>query len=107
MAKAWVQVVPSRWSEPFGIVAIEAMMRGSAVIASNSGGLTEIIADKQSGLLIAPGDTNALAKGLEKILSDRHLAEMMGQKGREIALSHFTEDHFVEKFINLYHQIKK
>lgn len=106
LAQAWVQVVPSRWAEPFGIVAIEAMMRGTAVIATDSGGLREIVRDSESGFLIAPEDTDALAKRLEQLLSDRTLAENMGQTGREIALTQFTEDHFVDQFVNLYHQLE-
>ena len=105
MSQAWVQVVPSRWAEPFGIVAIEAMMRGTAVIATNSGGLREIVRHQQTGLLIKSEDVEALANSLEQVLRDRNLAEQMGQQGREIALAHFSETHFVNQFIDLYHQI--
>ena len=105
LSKAWVQVVPSRWAEPFGIVAIEAMMRGTAVIATDAGGLREIVRHQQTGLLIPPENVKSLANGLEQVLSDRNLAEQMGQQGREIALAHFTETRFVDQFIDLYHQI--
>ena len=105
LSQAWVQVVPSRWAEPFGIVAIEAMMRGTAVVATDAGGLREIVRHQQTGLLIAPEDVEALATNLERLLRDPHLAEQMGQKGREVALSQFTETHFVDKFVDLYHQV--
>ncbi|MEM9507885.1 MAG: glycosyltransferase family 4 protein [Cyanobacteria bacterium P01_E01_bin.35] len=105
LSHAWVQVVPSRWVEPFGIVAIESMMRGTAVIATDAGGLREIVCHQQTGLLIPSEDVTALANSLEQILSDRHLAEQMGKQGREVALEHFTENGFVAQFINLYHQI--
>ncbi|MEM7757854.1 MAG: glycosyltransferase family 4 protein [Cyanobacteria bacterium P01_A01_bin.40] len=105
LSHAWVQVVPSRWAEPFGIVAIESMMRGTAVIATDAGGLREIVRHQQTGLLIPSEDVTALANSLEQILSDRHLAEQMGKQGREVALAHFTESGFIAQFIDLYHQI--
>ena len=105
LAQAWVQVVPSRWAEPFGIVAIEAMMRGTAVIATDIGGLPEIVRHQQTGLLIPRENIDALATSLECLLQNRDLAEQMGQKGREIALAHFTDNHFVDQFLDLYQQI--
>lgn len=104
-ADAWVQAIPSRWNEPFGIVAIEAMMRGTAVVATRSGGLPEIVQDGQTGFLVEPGNVDALTEALLKILSDSTLAERMGARGREKALKKFTEDIYVDKFIQLYERI--
>jgi len=109
-AVAWVQAVPSRWAEPFGLVAAEAMMRGTAVVASASGGLTEIVRDGQTGFLIRPGDAHALAETLLALLPDRELAEQMGWAGRETAMAHFSEATFVDRFVQLYqtlHQNKE
>lgn len=102
---AWVQVVPSRWAEPFGIVAAEAMMRGTAVIASRAGGLAEIVRDRQTGLLVPPGEVEPLTDALLQILQNRLLAEQMGQAGRTIALSQLSEETFVDRFVELYHQL--
>ncbi|MGG6266419.1 glycosyltransferase family 4 protein [Leptolyngbya sp. AN03gr2] len=102
---AWVQVVPSRWAEPFGIVAAEAMMRGTAVIASRAGGLAEIVRDGQTGFLVPPGEVEPLAEALLKVLQNRELAEQMGHTGRTIALSQFSEGAFVDRFIELYQQL--
>ena len=99
---AWVQVVPSRWAEPFGLSAAEAMMRGTAVVASSSGGLAEIVRDGETGFLVPPGDSDAFAHALLKTLGDRELAERMGKAGREVALAHFSQTTFVDKMINLY-----
>jgi glycosyltransferase involved in cell wall biosynthesis len=101
-SRAWVQVVPSRWAEPFGLVAPEAMMRGTAVVASNSGGLGEIVQDRQTGLLVPPGDANILAEALLEILQDRELAEQMGRAGRKVALECFNEESYIDKFVELY-----
>ena len=51
----WAQIVPSIWDEPFGMVAIEAMMRGTAVIASDGGGLRDIVRP-DTGVLVPPGE---------------------------------------------------
>ncbi len=103
---AWVQVVPSLLYESFGIVAAEAMIRGTAVIASASGGLTEIVGDDgQMGLLVPPGDEKALAEALLRLLQNRDLAEQMGKAGREFAMVHFDQETYVKKILQLYDKI--
>jgi glycosyltransferase involved in cell wall biosynthesis len=102
LAAAWVQAVPSRWVEPFGIVALEAMMRGTAVVATQEGGLAEIVRPAENGLLVPAGDVGRLAEALIALLQDRERAEAAGRNGREVALSQFTEEHHVERFLSLY-----
>ena len=104
-ASGWVQAVPSRWREPYGIVAAEAMMRGTAVIATESGGLPEIVQDGRTGILTPPNDAPALGKALTRLLENRTLAEAMGARGREFALQYLTEDIFVDRFIALYERL--
>jgi glycosyltransferase involved in cell wall biosynthesis len=101
-ASAWVQAVPSRWEEPFGLVAVEAMMRGTAVVASASGGLLEIVRHGESGLLVPPSDPAALAEALSLLLQDRRLAERMGRTGREVALTQFSLAGSADRFVQLY-----
>jgi glycosyltransferase involved in cell wall biosynthesis len=102
LAAAWVQVVPSRWEDPSPNVAAEAMMRGTAVIGSRSGGLTELVRDGTTGFLVPPGDAGALAGSLLRVLGDRDLAERLGAAGRAVALAELTEDAAVERFLGLY-----
>jgi glycosyltransferase involved in cell wall biosynthesis len=102
LATAWVQVVPSVWEEPFGNVAVEAMMRGTAVVASRVGGLKEIVEDGVSGILVPPGDIGALTAALASLFRQREVAERMGKRGRERALSQFGEERFVDRFLGLY-----
>jgi glycosyltransferase involved in cell wall biosynthesis len=87
---AWVQVVPSLWEEPFGIVTIEAMMRGTAVIASNHGGGAECVADGRTGLLFAAGDSEALADAILRLIGNKALCETLGAAGRERALREYS-----------------
>jgi len=99
---AWTQVVPSRWEEPFGVVATEAMMRGTAVVASNCGGLKEIVQHGRTGFLVPPDDANALADALLKFMQDHDLAERMGEAGRRVALTQFGVGIYVDRFVRLY-----
>lgn len=104
-APAWVQVVPSVWDEPFGIVAAEAMMRGTGVIASDAGGLREIVQQDATGLRVPPGDVEALAGALATVLSDRSRAERYGRAGRDFARAELSEPRMVERFIDLYTEL--
>jgi len=104
-APAWIQVVPSIWEEPFGIVTAESLMRGTAVVASNAGGPAEIVHHGETGLLVPPNDSQALAEALTGLLVEPRCAEMMGQRGRDFALRHLTEEIFVERFLNLYAEV--
>jgi glycosyltransferase involved in cell wall biosynthesis len=99
---AWVQVVPSIWVEAQGGVSTEAMMRGTAVIASNIGGLAEMVLHGETGLLVPPNDVEALAKALKQILQNRDLAEQMGKAGRKYALEHFDRQKHLDKMLLLY-----
>ncbi|HTW65676.1 MAG TPA: glycosyltransferase family 4 protein [Bryobacteraceae bacterium] len=101
-AHAWVQVVSSRWEEPFGLTAAEALMRGTAVVATDTGGLAEFVRHNETGILVPPQDPNALADALCSLLGNRELAHCMGLKGRAFALEHLTEDTFVDRFVGLY-----
>jgi glycosyltransferase involved in cell wall biosynthesis len=102
---AWVQAVPSKWDEPFGMVAIEAMMRGTAVLASNGGGLREIVRNGETGLLVAPDDVEAWASALTRLLSDRDRCEAMGAAGRKVALDEYTVDQKIDRIISLYENL--
>lgn len=105
LSGAWVHVVPSLFPEPFGLAAAEAMMRGVAVIASATGGLPEIVAHEQSGLLLPPGDVGALSDALVRLLGDRQLAARMGARGRAYAEATLDEDGFVEAFLGIYRRL--
>lgn len=101
-AAAWVQVVPTLNAEPFGLVAAEAAMRGTAVIASGSGGLAEIVRPEHTGLLVPPGDVNALANALLRLLSDRAECERMGGAARQVALREFSHQRFDADMMQVY-----
>jgi glycosyltransferase involved in cell wall biosynthesis len=67
IASAWAVVVPSRWAEPFGLVAVEAMVRGVPAIVTDHGGLAETVEHGVSGLHVPHDDVPALAAALEGV----------------------------------------
>jgi glycosyltransferase involved in cell wall biosynthesis len=104
-ARAWVQLVPSVWEEPFGLVAAEAGARGTAAVVSDVGGLAEIVVQDETGLLVPPRDERALACALVRVLADRELAEAMGRSGRRRVAACFSMDRYIERFRFLYQEL--
>lgn len=81
-SSATIGVVPSVWDEPFGIVAVEALRGGTPVIASDVGGLSEIVRDGVDGLLVPPADPVALCDALSSLLIDAQRRSMMSCEAR-------------------------
>jgi glycosyltransferase involved in cell wall biosynthesis len=77
--------------EPFGIVILEGMARGVAVVAVNSGGPAEFVADRQTGMLARSGQPEALADALEPLLVSADLRERIGRAGRERYEQEYTD----------------
>lgn len=84
-AAATVAVVPSRWPEPLGLVAVEAMSAGVPVVASGMGALDEVVLDEETGIVVPPGDSAALAAAMDRLLADPALRARMGAAGRSRA----------------------
>ncbi|MBW4670323.1 MAG: glycosyltransferase family 4 protein [Cyanomargarita calcarea GSE-NOS-MK-12-04C] len=103
---AWVQVIPSLWAEPFGNVTTEAMMRGTAVIASTVGAQPEIVSEGTTGFLYPPHDVEALTAALLRLLLNPEKAEQMGQAGHQRACTHFSEDRCTEEFLEIYQELR-
>ncbi len=81
-ARSGVALVPSVWPDPCPTVAMEAMAMGLPVIAARSGGLPDIVAHGETGLLVPPGDAGALRDAIARLLADPALARQMGAAGR-------------------------
>jgi glycosyltransferase involved in cell wall biosynthesis len=90
-------VVVASYGEGFGMVALEAMERGRPVIATRVGGLPEIVADGETGLLVPPGDEEALAAALVELASDPERCRAYGLAGRLRALARFGEDRCIDR----------
>ena len=101
LERAEVVVVPS-FGEGFGMVALEAMERGRPVIASAVGGLPEIVDEGRTGLLVPPGDVEALVRAIAQVADDPARAAGMGQAGRARALDGFSQERCTERIESLY-----
>jgi glycosyltransferase involved in cell wall biosynthesis len=79
--RASIAVVPSVWNEPLGQVALEAMLAGRPVVASDVGGLRDVVHHEITGLRVPPGDPGALAEALDRLLGDPQLQHRLGTAG--------------------------
>lgn len=90
-ARADVVLVPSR-AEPFGNVAVEAMLAGRPVVASRVQGLVEVVRDEVDGHLVEPGDAEQLALGIARVLDDPARAGSMAERARRAAQERFAPE---------------
>jgi glycosyltransferase involved in cell wall biosynthesis len=93
--------------EPFGIVLLEGMARGVAVVAVNSGGPGEFIRNGQTGVLASSGRPSALADALEPLLSSQSLREEIGTAGRDSFMCEFTDAAMRKRFFYQMQQVLK
>jgi glycosyltransferase involved in cell wall biosynthesis len=96
-------VMPSLWEETAGLAAMEHMMRGRIVIASDVGGLGEVVDD--AGLKFSMGDVTGLASCLRCVLEDPSLVRVLGRKARERALRLFLHERMIAEHVALYSQL--
>ncbi len=94
-------VVPSRTPDPLPTTAIEAAFFGLPVVATNQGGLPEIINDSVTGFIVEAANPAALASRLDQLLSNANLRQQMGSATRLRAELHFSRDRFVAEFTRL------
>lgn len=96
-----VCVVPSHY-ESFGNVALEAMACGKPVVASNTGGLTEIVRDGETGLLVPPQDPAALANAIKTVLANPPQAAVWGENGRRRVQTNFSSEVIAKRTLEVY-----
>ena len=101
IAAADVFVLPSP-AEPFGLVLLEAMALGKAVVAMNAGGPREIVVMGETGLLVPPDDPAALAEGLVRLLSAPGERQRLGDGGRRRYEEHFTTQRMADATRQVY-----
>jgi glycosyltransferase involved in cell wall biosynthesis len=82
------------------------MSKGKAFIGTTLGGQIDMIIEGQTGLLVAPGDVEALASAMQRLIDDVAFREQLGRAGHERAVL-FTAENVVPRFEQLYQQLKE
>jgi starch synthase len=106
LTHATVFACPSLY-EPLGIVNLEAMACGTAVVGSRVGGIPEVVADGKTGLLVPPGDPAALADAINVLLADEPLATEMGRLGRARGEAEFGWANIAAQTAALYSELAR
>jgi glycosyltransferase involved in cell wall biosynthesis len=104
LAAADVYVHPSLW-EGFGLAVLEAMAAGTSVVASRVSTIPELVVDGESGVLVPPRDSAALAGAILELLANPRRRRQMGEAGRRCALEKFTAERMVRATETLYGQL--
>jgi glycosyltransferase involved in cell wall biosynthesis len=103
-AEARVYVQPSR-EEGFGLAAAEAMAGGLPVVASDVGGLGDLLDHGDAGILVPPDDPGALADAVRRLLDDEALAARLGEAGRQRVSSAFSVDRMLDGVEAVYRRL--
>jgi len=104
LAASNIFVLSSRW-EGLPYTIIEAMMAGLPVVATEVGGVPELVEDGVTGFLVPPRDPEALAEALQKLIADPELRRRMGQAGHEKALKEFTLARMLRETEKVYQEV--
>lgn len=97
-------VLASR-AESFGNVLVEAMSFARPVVATQVGGIPEVVTDGQTGLLVPPGDPRPLAAAILRLLGDRAMARRMGEAGRERVRNYFCPTRLGDELEEVYERL--
>ncbi len=92
-------------SELLGLSLLEAMSSGTPVICSDVGGLPEVVEDGVTGMVVPPGDVDALRDAIERVCRDDELAGRLGAAARDVVLQRFTWDGCAHRCIELYESV--
>ncbi len=100
-ATAQVTVMPSLW-EGLPLAVLEGMFAGNAIIGSSASGIPEAVRDEVDGYLVPPGDDQALATVIRRVLEDDALRRRLGASARERALDRFSIRRMMDDYERLY-----
>jgi glycosyltransferase involved in cell wall biosynthesis len=100
-ALADIFAMPSLW-EGLPMALLEAMVSGTSIVASETGGIPEAIVDGREGILVPPGDLHALVRGLRALMTDRSLRRALAAAARARAHREFTVQAMADRYLELY-----
>jgi glycosyltransferase involved in cell wall biosynthesis len=97
-----IVAIPSRWPEPFGLVGLEAMRLGRAVVAYDVGGIRDWVIDGETGTLVPEQDVGAFADACADLLQNSDKAAEFGRRGRARAESDFGFDRYITQIERIF-----
>jgi glycosyltransferase involved in cell wall biosynthesis len=103
LARADVFAHTSRW-EGFGIVLLEAMLSSLPVVATRASAVPEIVADGETGVLVEPGDADAVARALGELLRDERRRRALGEAGLRRAREEFSVARMTDRTLDVYRE---
>jgi len=106
-AKSDLVVVPSIWAEPFGLTVLEAMSAGTAVIASEVGGIPEFLENGRNGITVRPNDPEALASKIDELLDNDKYRQKLGKEARETVLRRYQWSQIIDEYVSVIHNLAK
>ncbi len=89
-------------TEGLGVVLLEALSYGVPVVASGIGGILDIVEDGETGLLVPPGDPDALAEAVSRLLADRAMARALAERGAEVNRERFDWERIADAYLGVY-----
>ena len=96
-------VLPSRGhAEGLGLILVEALLAGSAVVGTAAGGIPEVIVHEQTGLIARDGDPADLATQIQRLLTDAPLRERLARQGKEHVLRTYAPQAAIDRFLEIY-----
>ncbi len=104
ISKHHAVVMPSR-EEGFGVAALEAGICGRPIIATNVGGIPEIVINNKTGILIPRDDHHALSQAMLLLADDRKLTENLGRQGYDYVKEKYSWEGSLDKMVNLYERL--
>jgi glycosyltransferase involved in cell wall biosynthesis len=103
--KASLIVLPTIKPEAFGIVILEALACETPVVATNLGGVPEVIIEGENGFLVPPNDAIKLAEAMSRLLDNKSLRERFGKAGRKWAMKNFSYEVIISRLTKIYEEL--
>ncbi len=100
-----VVCIPSIWPEPLSRVSFEAMSIGTPVISTKVGGMTEVIENRKTGLLVSPNNSGELANAIMELIKDQALRDSLGEEGKGFINKRFDSEISIKDHLELYKKL--
>jgi glycosyltransferase involved in cell wall biosynthesis len=105
IAQSHIVCLPSYYGEGVPRILLEAAASGRPIVATDTPGCREVVRHGQNGLLVPPGDAEALARAIAQLIENAQLRADMGTRGREIAITEFSLEQVIDANLAVYRSL--